>query len=581
MELKPSSPLRSPNALALATLLGVLYLLTALLAAWATYDRGLAQQRFSLLAAGVLAALAIAWLGQWRGEATLALAGLACAGLAAAVAAYFLLTYDWQALKGDAKPGFELFLRLGLWIQAHRPALPVPEDVQRNVAGSALGLTTPLAAGGVVWCLQRRRFRLLAWPALAAVLFSAFTLAMTMSRGALLGVGMGLAAAAYLAWRRRTPLGLQARRAADLAVAVLAVFGAAALFLLLTRSPLSDQSAASRPQLWQWATDLIADYPFTGSGLGVTMMVHATYLLIIHVGFISHMHNLFLQIGIEQGIPGMVVFIAWVLVAGANTLVAYSRRASLSLVTGAVVALSALVVHGMFDAVPFYSRLASLTFLPLGFAVGLTAPAAARRPAAQGNRLRFSPAATAAVALLVTALVLTAALFSRQGQAALQTNLAAVAQTRAELGVYRWPEWPLQDALRRSPQVNLEPALARYAAALALDPLQPSANRRLGQIQLSRGQYESARRHLEVAYRQAPSRQANRYLLGESYAVEGQVQEAVALWRTTSSQLWWQEDWLARAVLTGREYWYTSVGEPQRAEGIRRARQMLEAEARP
>ncbi|MCS6843825.1 MAG: O-antigen ligase family protein [Caldilineales bacterium] len=581
MELKPSSLTRSPNALALATLLGVLYLLTALLAAWATYDRGLAQQRFSLLAVGVLAALAIAWLGQWRGEAALALAGLACAGLAAGVAAYFLLTYDWQALQGDAKPGFELFLRLGLWIQAHRPAVPVPEDIQRNVAGSALGLTTPLAAGSVAWCLARRRFHLLAWPALAAVLFSAFTLAMTMSRGALLGVGVGLAVAAYLAWRRRAALAPQARRLADLAVAAVGLAGAVGLFVLLTRSPLSDQSAASRPQLWAWATDLIADYPFTGSGLGVTMMVHATYLLIIHVGFISHMHNLFLQIGIEQGIPGMAAFIAWVAVAWANVLVAYGRRASLSLVAAAVVALSALVVHGMFDAVPFYSRLASLAFLPLGFAVGLTAPAAAQRAASSAGRPRVSPAVTVAVALLAVALVLTATLFSQRGQAALQTNLAAVAQTRAELGVYSWPEWPIQDALRRSPQVDLAPAVARYAAALALDPRQPSANRRLGQIELSRGQYADARRHLEMAYQQAPARQANRYLLGESYAIEGQVEEAVALWRTTSSQLWWQEDWLARAVLTGREYWYTSIGEPQRAEGIRQARQRLASEGRP
>lgn len=570
----PAPSLRIPALLTLATLAGVVYLLTALIGVWAAYDRNAAWQRFALIALGVAVALAIAWLGQLGGERVLALIGLGCSFGAAAVAGYFLLTYDWQALQAG-KPGFAFVYQVGTWIQAHRPNLPVPEDIQSNVAGSALALLTPLGAAAVAWSWQRRRYRPLAALGLLAVLLSFGALLLTMSRGALLGIGGGLVVASYLAWRRESSLGQRWGKLADLLFLCLLAL-VVVVIVMLSRSSQVDGSAASRPQLWGWASDLIADYPFTGSGLGSTMMVHATYLLIIHVGFITHMHNLFLQIGIEQGIPGLAAFLALLLLALANLANAYRRRGNLWLIAGAVVALSALVVHGVFDAVPYFSRLAPITFFPLGFALGLAAPSRT-----EGSQLAASPRMSSATGVVLgvflVAVVLTAVLFSRAGQAALLTNLGAVAQTRAELGRYAWPEWGVQDALRRSPEIDLSPAINRYQAALQIDPRQPSANRRLGQIEMSQGSYAAARQHLEIAYQEAPQRQANRYLLGESYAIDGQLAEAVNLWRTTNSQLWWKEDWLARAVLQGREYWYGSIGEPERADALRSARTELEA----
>lgn len=565
--------------LALAAMAAAAYLLTALLGLWAAYDRDAAGQRFALIALGVAAAAALALLGRFGGNRRLALAGLACAWAAAAVAAYYLLTYDWQA-DAVAKPGFTLFLQIGLWIQAHRPGLPVPENIHSNVAAGAIALLAPLGAAGAAWSLSKGRYRLLAWLSLLALLLAAAALLLTLSRGALLGIAAGLAAAGYLAWRRESRLAQRWGRAADLLVAAL---GAASVFgglVLLGQADLGSGSVASRPQMWRWAADLIADYPFTGSGLGSTMMVHASYLLVIHVGFLAHVHNLFLQIGVEQGIPGMVAFLALLALAMANLAVAYRQRGNLWLIGGAVVALTVLVVHGMFDAVPYYSRLAPVTYLPLGFALGVTArrrtraktPGASPRPAP-------ASAALAAAFLLVAALAVVA--FSRPGQAAVQANLGAVAQTRAELEPYTWPEWPVQDALRRSPEIDLGLAVARYQAALASDPRNATANRRLGQIELSQGAYDAARLRLEMAYAQAPQRHANRYLLGESYAVTGQEAKAADLWRSVNSQLWWDEEWLARSVLQGREYWYTSIGEPQRAEALRSVQALLEAQPTP
>ena len=116
--------------------------------------------------------------------------------------------------------------------------------------------------------------------------------------------------------------------------------------------------------------------------------------------------------------------------------------------------------------------------------------------------------------------------------------------------------------MRRSPDVNLAPAIARYRAALALDPDNVTANRRLGQIELSLGQYPAARRHLEAAYTAAPNQRATRQLLGASYALEGETERAAALWRTID---------VSQGQLELRQWWYHQIGELQQGARVARA----------
>ena len=152
-----------------------------------------------------------------------------------------------------------------------------------------------------------------------------------------------------------------------------------------------------------------------------------------------------------------------------------------------------------------------------------------------------------------------AALALPGGRAVIQANLGALAQARAELSVYRWPAWPIQDALRRSPEVDLAPAIAHYRAALALDPRNVAANRRLGQIELSDGQYDAARQHLEAAFAAAPGQRATRQMLGESYAIAGDVARAASLWQTVN---------LDQGQLAARQWWYEYIGDAERARRL-------------
>jgi tetratricopeptide (TPR) repeat protein len=332
------------------------------------------------------------------------------------------------------------------------------------------------------------------------------------------------------------------------------------LLSLLARA--GGASVPSRVELWRRVLDLIQDYVFTGSGLGGTTMVYSSYSLLVHVPYFSHAHSLYLQIALEQGVPGLLAFL-WL--AGLGLVAVWRRRprcpdravARLSLTS-----LVALLVHGTLDSELYVSSLVPVVFLPIGFALAALLPAevAERPPGCPRAWLRRVPVLPALAVLAVSAAVCLPAT-----RALLHANLGAVTQTRVELSTYHWPEWQIQDAVRRAREASLAAAIGHYHAALALNRADVTANRRLGQIELSLGQYQLARPHLEAAYEAAPERRPTRQLLGEAYAVTGEPERAAALWRTLD---------LGQGQLGQRQGWYETLGEKQRVAWIARATEL-------
>jgi tetratricopeptide (TPR) repeat protein len=139
-------------------------------------------------------------------------------------------------------------------------------------------------------------------------------------------------------------------------------------------------------------------------------------------------------------------------------------------------------------------------------------------------------------------------------------------QTQIELSSYSMPDWWIQDEVRRSDAVSLEPAIAYYEAALLLDPGNATALRRIGHIALSRGDYEGAQRYLEEAYAQAPQQRIVHLLLGEALAVTGHTEQGAAMWRSAAIHPSW---------LTQRRWWYTHIGATQQARWIEQAAEMV------
>jgi putative inorganic carbon (HCO3(-)) transporter len=144
-------------------------------------------------------------------------------------------------------------------------------------------------------------------------------------------------------------------------------------------------SAQGRVELWSRALYLMQDFPFTGVGLGMPERVINLLYPLFMVGPDSqwmHVHNTYLQIGSEMGIPGLIAFLALLLAVGAALLqTALHGRGDEELPTtalGLVGALLVFVVHGLVDAPLASPKLMVLFFGLLGLMAAVVAPGEAQ-----------------------------------------------------------------------------------------------------------------------------------------------------------------------------------------------------------
>ncbi len=126
-----------------------------------------------------------------------------------------------------------------------------------------------------------------------------------------------------------------------------------------------------RIEIWSRAVDAIRDFPYTGCGLGsFRRVVWVFYPLFRHrAGMdIAHAHNIFLQTALDLGIPGLVAYLALLLVAGAVCWRVARGGDPLArpLAIGLAAGLLALHTYGMTDALALGSKPAVVFWFALG-----------------------------------------------------------------------------------------------------------------------------------------------------------------------------------------------------------------------
>jgi hypothetical protein len=550
---------RTPFDLPLA-----LFVLTAALAVWAAYDREAAWAKFCLIVGAVLLFYAFA---NARATPATVRAGILTA-LAVGLSLYFLATNDWTSGQGE----FGSMARFGQSLQQFLPAVPGPR-LNPNEIGGLLAMMLPFVAWSALEPWQRAGdpslsrkgaiwlAALLGWGALALVLLG---LLMTGSRGAWLACGVtallaGLwRAARWLKqgdtrWQRWIVPGM-------LAVGLAAGIGIGLLWLIAEQIPLAQlidlSTWLNRLEFQRNSLILVKDYPLIGAGLDGFEMLYSTYVLLIHVGYISHSHNLFLSVAIDQGVPGLLALV-WIW--GLSALVFWHSLArsqpgatqpagSASLAGLAAMSLLIILLHGTVDTA-LYGRGVLFLFVPMSLVV--QTPWQRKSMAKQRRTL----------GLVAIGLPLGLALLWPGTTASLAySNLGSVRQSQAELSLYSWPQWPIQDEVRR--QVDLSVPMAEFEQALTFNARNATANRRLGMIELSLGQYEDALAHLEIAYAAEPNTTTTRQLLGEALIVNGRMKEGQALWSDVKRD---------EGQLEARVYWYEHIGDVERAAWVRQA----------
>ncbi|MEJ5311248.1 MAG: O-antigen ligase family protein [Anaerolineae bacterium] len=312
---------------------------------------------------GLLGAYAVVWWANSRARLTWTAWGLLAAGVAMAMLSFF--TVRWSQTK--------LFL-IPESLYARFPLL-VSDAVHPNIMASAMVLLLPLPMTLLLspWTeaplLGRHRW---VWRALLAiaVLLLGSVLLLTKSRGGYVAAAIGLLTFLWLSGRRR------------LALAVLLVCVIAGAWLISagrdaeTTSDLIDQSTdpatlAFRLNVWRVALWTLADFPFTGVGMGTFNDV-AALLYPFSETQNPGAHNVYLQAGVDLGLPGLIAYLAllglvvWI---GWRAVRRFSKTGQSepgAIAVGCLSGMMALSVHGLIDNTMWNTRAAFLPWMVIG-----------------------------------------------------------------------------------------------------------------------------------------------------------------------------------------------------------------------
>lgn len=230
----------------------------------------------------------------------------------------------------------------------------VSDTINPNVMAGTLILFIPLTISSVLFEPVRKNW-IQHIVLVVTTLLMLTILILTQSRGAILAFGLSMIALMLLRWPRSWIL-----------VPILVV-GAAVGVRQFGISTVLDQLATSgtvgglesRLEIWSRAIYMIQDFPFTGIGMGAfTEVTDILYpLFLVAPGTVSHAHNLFLQIAVDLGIPGLIAWLATLMLVlvGAWTVARSREDVRTQWVTGIGAGLLAsqiaLIVHGLVDAV--------------------------------------------------------------------------------------------------------------------------------------------------------------------------------------------------------------------------------------
>lgn len=261
------------------------------------------------------------------------------------------------------------------WLPAGVTALArrLPERINPNVLAGNLAPWWPLTLA-LTWyppgSPQRRWWRILAG---VTALVLGGMLAVLASRGIWLALGLTGLVLLLVRW---PALG----RGWPLAVALVWLVVAQRLPERLTAVTLDTGALGGltvRAEIWQRAVFALGDFALTGMGMGAWAQVAPVLYPYLHIGAnttVPHAHQLFLQVGLDLGLPGLALFLATmglgVWMAGQS----YRRyggrpepenRGRAALALALLAGLLIILSHGLVDAVTWGTKPAALTWLLL------------------------------------------------------------------------------------------------------------------------------------------------------------------------------------------------------------------------
>lgn len=476
--------------------------------------------------------------------------------LSALFGLYFASQHPWA----DQPAKIALLQKIGIWLQARSPSLRV-YDPHPNVVAGMLAVAVAIWLT-IEWNLVRSLknaqawLKLVGWTALGLVL--GFGFLMTQSRAGWLAVAgaLGLAVIWLVSgWLTRL---IKLPQWAIFWMSVAFGFGIL-LGILLSQPQLvtlafgnlpGPNSSVSRIEIYGQVWRLAQDTVFTGAGLGSFPGLYSTYVLSVPSLYLTHAHNIYLNLLVEQGWLGAGAYIliltlsGWFGVIRLNSL----RPSERPYAAAGLVGLAVIVIHGLADATLIASRVAPVVLIPAGLALsGQSIPLPTNKP----SRWWLIP---------VLAVLALAFVFSKTLLAQWHANWGAVAQDNVVL-----QHWPTNEWDDGSQTGLLQPAELEFEAALQADSANRTALYRLGLIAMAKRDFARAAQYLQQVYDHDPDQRVIVKSLGYARLWQGKLDDAQPLLASLPETLielenygWWWHNKQGRSDLA--QYALTLLG---------------------
>lgn len=178
---------------------------------------------------------------------------------------------------------------------------------------------------------------------------------MTQARGAWVAIALAALVYVFFQEKRLIPVGIL------LAVAAVP-FLPQTIIMRLRSFNLADSSFQTRLAIWKTVFPILEDYWFTGLGLGndTLLRVSRNYYIYLSKGAIpSHSHNLYLQLWLETGFPGIVTFLGFILTTvkkSIRSIIHPEDQFVKNILIAGLVSLTGILADGMVEYVWFDRR---------------------------------------------------------------------------------------------------------------------------------------------------------------------------------------------------------------------------------
>lgn len=178
---------------------------------------------------------------------------------------------------------------------------------------------------------------------------------LTQARGAWIAIALAALVYVFFQEKRLIPVGILLAFAA-------VPFLPHTILMRLKSFNMADSSFKTRIDVWQTVIPILKDYWFTGLGLGNDTLIRISknYHIFVAKGSIpSHSHNLYLQLWLETGFPGIVAFLAFIFTTvkkSIRTLAHSEDKFVKNILIAGLASLTGLLANGVIEYVWFDRR---------------------------------------------------------------------------------------------------------------------------------------------------------------------------------------------------------------------------------